>query len=80
MTTLHLMAEKVGFEPTRRFTAYTISSRAPSTKLGDFSTPERLPDNERDFNTFPFGSQGINHSFFIVRFHCSKRRAKGEKN
>ena len=31
------MAEKVGFEPTNRFTGYTISNRAPSTKLGDFS-------------------------------------------
>ena len=30
-------AEKVGFEPTNGFTRYTISSRAPSTKLGDFS-------------------------------------------
>ena len=26
-----IMAERVGFEPTRRFTAYSISSRAPST-------------------------------------------------
>ena len=25
------LAERVGFEPTRRFTAYSISSRAPST-------------------------------------------------
>ena len=31
------VAEKVGFEPTNRFTGYTISNRAPSTKLGDFS-------------------------------------------
>ena len=25
------MAERVGFEPTRRFPAYTLSKRAPST-------------------------------------------------
>ena len=31
------MAEKEGFEPSNPFTGYTISSRAPSTKLGDFS-------------------------------------------
>ena len=31
------VAEKEGFEPSRRVNAYTISSRAPSTKLGDFS-------------------------------------------
>ena len=31
------VAEKKGFEPLNPFTGYTISSRAPSTKLGDFS-------------------------------------------
>ncbi len=31
------MAEKERFELSNRFTGYTISSRAPSTKLGDFS-------------------------------------------
>ena len=36
------MAEKEGFEPSRRVNAYTISSRAPSTKLGDFSVPMNL--------------------------------------
>ena len=30
-------AEKEGFEPSRSVKTYTISSRAPSTKLGDFS-------------------------------------------
>ena len=33
-----LLAEKERFELSNRFTGYTISSRAPSTKLGDFST------------------------------------------
>ncbi len=28
---------KGGFEPSNRFAGYTISNRAPSTKLGDFS-------------------------------------------
>ena len=32
------MAEKERFELSNGFTRYTISSRAPSTKLGDFST------------------------------------------
>ena len=32
-----ILAEKEGFEPSNPFTGYTISSRAPSTKLGDFS-------------------------------------------
>ena len=32
-----MLAEKEGFEPSNPFTGYTISSRAPSTKLGDFS-------------------------------------------
>ncbi len=31
------LAEKEGFEPSDGFTHHTISSRAPSTKLGDFS-------------------------------------------
>ncbi len=31
------VAEKEGFEPSRRFTTYTISNRAPSAGLGDFS-------------------------------------------
>ena len=31
------VAEKEGFEPSNRFAGYTISNRAPSTKLGDFS-------------------------------------------
>ena len=31
------MAEKEGFEPSNTFLRYTISNRAPSTKLGDFS-------------------------------------------
>ena len=31
------MAERVGFEPTRRLPAYGISSAAPSTGLGDLS-------------------------------------------
>ena len=31
------MAEKERFELSNGFTRYTISSRAPSTKLGDFS-------------------------------------------
>ena len=31
------MAERVGFEPTRRFPAYLISSQAPSTELGHLS-------------------------------------------
>ena len=34
---LHHVAEKEGFEPSNPFTGYTISNRAPSTKLGDFS-------------------------------------------
>ena len=33
-----IMAEKEGFEPSNRVNGYTISSRAPSAKLGDFST------------------------------------------
>ena len=33
------LAEKERFELSNGFTRYTISSRAPSTKLGDFSTP-----------------------------------------
>ena len=37
MVPLYLVAEKEGFEPSNPFTGYTISSRAPSTKLGDFS-------------------------------------------
>lgn len=37
-----IMAEKEGFEPSRPFPAYTISSRAPSTKLGDFSTTSAI--------------------------------------
>ena len=73
------MAEKVGFEPTRRFTAYTISSRAPSTKLGDFSTPERLLDNKRKFITLPFLRQVKNHSFFQAGAKCAPI-AKGEQN
>ena len=36
------MAEKKGFEPLNPFTGYTISSRAPSTKLGDFSIYETV--------------------------------------
>ena len=36
-------AEKEGFEPSNGFTRYTISSRAPSTKLGDFSTSLTCP-------------------------------------
>ena len=31
------LAERVGFEPTRRLPAYGISSAAPSTGLGDLS-------------------------------------------
>lgn len=34
-----VVAEKERFELSNGFTRYTISSRAPSTKLGDFSTP-----------------------------------------
>ena len=36
------MAEKERFELSNGFTRYTISSRAPSTKLGDFSIATRL--------------------------------------
>ena len=36
------LAEKEGFEPSNGFTRYTISSRAPSTKLGDFSRTDKL--------------------------------------
>ena len=36
------MAERVGFETTRRFPAYLISSQAPSTELGHLS-------NQSDF-------------------------------
>ena len=36
------LAEKEGFEPSNGFTRYTISSRAPSTKLGDFSISDKL--------------------------------------
>ena len=32
------MAEREGFEPSRRLPAYGISSAAPSTELGDRST------------------------------------------
>ena len=39
-------AEKERFELSNRFTGYTISSRAPSTKLGDFSMPQALPVNK----------------------------------
>ena len=31
------MAERVGFDPTRRLPAYLISSQAPSTELGHLS-------------------------------------------
>ena len=37
-----MLAEKDGFEPSNPFTGYTISSRAPSTKLGDFSIYETV--------------------------------------
>ena len=36
------MAEKVRFELTKPGVVYTISSRAPSTKLGDFSMPVNM--------------------------------------
>ena len=32
-----IMAERVGFEPTNGINRYTISSRAPSTRLGHLS-------------------------------------------
>ncbi len=40
------LAEKERFELSNRFTGYTISSRAPSTKLGDFSMSQALPVNK----------------------------------
>ena len=36
------VAEKERFELSNAFTRYTISSRAPSTKLGDFSMPVNM--------------------------------------
>ena len=45
------LAEKERFELSNRFTGYTISSRAPSTKLGDFSMPQALPVNKGYFTT-----------------------------
>ena len=39
---LFFLAEKERFELSNGFTRYTISSRAPSTKLGDFSTRDKL--------------------------------------
>ncbi len=41
-----MLAEKEGFEPSNPFTGYTISSRAPSTKLGDFSITVGLRQRE----------------------------------
>ena len=35
------LAERVGFEPTKRLPAYGISSAAPSAGLGDLSAPHR---------------------------------------
>ena len=56
------MAEKERFELSNGFTRYTISSRAPSTKLGDFSMSQALPVNERYSTTVFEFSQEKNYA------------------
>lgn len=56
-------AEKERFELSNRFTGYTISSRAPSTKLGDFSTSQALPVNNGYFTTGWAARQAQNSIF-----------------
>ena len=60
------MAEKERFELSNGFTRYTISSRAPSTKLGDFSMPQALLVNSGYFTTGKAMRQGKNQVFFIL--------------
>ena len=60
-------AEKERFELSNRFTGYTISSRAPSTKLGDFSTSQALSVNMGYFTTGQAARQAQNSSFLLVR-------------
>ncbi len=55
-------AEKERFELSNGFTRYTISSRAPSTKLGDFSMSQALPVNERYSTTVFYFSQEKNYA------------------
>ena len=43
------LAEKERFELSNGFTRYTISSRAPSTKLGDFSMDKPLAHRQKLF-------------------------------
>ncbi len=58
-------AEKERFELSNRFTGYTISSRAPSTKLGDFSTSQALLVNMGYFTTGSAARQAFIQSFYL---------------
>ena len=60
------LAEKERFELSNRFTGYTISSRAPSTKLGDFSMSQALPVNMGYFTTGEAARQAENFIFLFL--------------
>ncbi len=65
------MAEKERFELSNGFTRYTISSRAPSTKLGDFSTRDKhWLVNEKYFTTKRNVRQVLKYIFFV--FACGR--------
>ena len=61
------VAEKERFELSNRFTGYTISSRAPSTKLGDFSMPQALLVN-MGYCTTGWTARQAFHESFVSKF------------
>ena len=65
------LAEKERFELSNRFTGYTISSRAPSTKLGDFSMSQALLVNVCYCTTGWTARQAF-HQSFVVSLEISK--------
>ena len=76
------LAEKERFELSNGFTRYTISSRAPSTKLGDFSIgDERFAVNGNKYTTlFSARQEGICANFpffFSFPFIISIQKAPG---